>query len=167
MKVLLVTLALLTPANGGSLGIGIDVLPEAFTFAARRVGFSADLRLTTCTASRCLWTVGDGVKIAADRSEESLYVYRLEATLDLPSPETAPSASRYESACLAIVALVDHDASLADLRVAAKAISSPTGEEPRPIRVDTSERRISLYGAPAPERNDKRPIARRCGATAA
>lgn len=151
MKILLLALALALPAENRSLGIGIDVLPEAFGFAARRVGFMPDLRLSSCTASSCLWDLGHGVRMTADHPSDSLNVTRIEARRETDSKSDAKLDARgFAQACVAIVALVAPEAGQMVQRATAAALVQ--GIEP-PVDL-APERGISFYGTET-----------RCGAT--
>ena len=155
MKGMILALVLQGAAPGGldagSLGIGIDVLPEAFSFAASRVSYVPVLRLTRCDAHACRWHLGDGVEMVANLSQTPLEISRVEAELDTPA--TPDATARYKQACLAIVALFDPDASDARRRSIAAAIATPPAEAPD-AAINASGG-ASFYGAP-----------QRCGATA-
>ena len=141
------------PSTGfGSLGIGIDVLPEAFSFAASRVRYAPNLRLTKCDGRACRWHLGDGVEMVASLSRSELDVNRVEA--DLVAPASADATARYRQACLAIVALFEPDASEARRRSIATAIAEPPAEAPE-VAMNAEAGGLSFYGAP-----------RRCGAAA-
>ena len=157
MKGLILALVLQGAApNGdvgaGSLGIGIDVLPEAFSFAASRVRYTPELRLTHCDSNACRWHLGGGVEMIASLSRTELEVNRVEADLD--SPASPDSTARYRQACLAIVALFDPEASEGRRRSIAAAIATPPAEAPE-VAMNADSTGTSFYGAP-----------RRCGAAA-
>ena len=134
----------------GSLGIGIDVLPEAFSFAASRVSYAPELRLARCDGAACRWHLGDGVEMTARLSQRNLSVERVEAELDRPS--AIDGETQYRKACLAIVALFDPQATEARRRAIAVAITTLPNDVPQVAVRDAGTR---FYGAPM-----------RCGAAA-
>ena len=139
-------------AGAGSLGIGIDVLAEAFSFAASRVSYTPELRLTRCDSRACRWHLGAGVEMIASLSRAELEVNRVEADLDAPA--SAEAIARYRQACLAIVALFDPEASEGRRRSIAAAIATPPAEATE-VAMNGDSTGTSFYGAP-----------QRCGAAA-
>lgn len=148
-----------------SLGIGFDVFPQAYGFAAGRVGAPADLTILSCKELRCHYSLGAGVMLSTDHLPERLDIHRVEASLDVRRSREPAVRFQYEQVCLTIVALVDPRASRDEQQATASAISTFSGETARPFRLGPPDRRVRVYGLHAAETAPSA-TALRCGAVA-
>ncbi len=136
MKSIILAMVLTAASDPHSLGIGLDVLTEAFAVAASRAGSPSGLRDPRCAVTGCRWDYGSGVFIDAKLLEGTLSV----AVIEARSSAGRLDAAHFHEACRAIVALVRPRVAQGDRRATVEAITAGA-EDPRPL-----DEGVTIYG---------------------